>query len=62
MKILALLMILSLPLLYMFFYEFEPFMAELQARQDAREQQETILTGDDPSLELEMPAAGNSKK
>ncbi len=55
-------MILSLPLLYMFFYEFEPFMAELQARQDAREQQETILTGDDPSLELEMPAAGNSKK
>lgn len=54
-------MILSLPVLYVFFYEYEPMMDEFQARHDAKKQQELILTGKDPSLTLETPAAGQKE-
>lgn len=60
MKILALVMVLSLPLFYIFFYEFEPFMVALEAKQQARQQQQLIIDGIDPSQDFEMPAAGES--
>lgn len=62
MKKYALIVIFSLPIFYLFFFEFRPLLNTLIAKKNARSQQELIIDGADPTAILELPAAGNSSQ